>query len=195
MVRPSTSYWIPVAIQIEHEEPSVIEWQHFPTSSACPVVIRQVIEAFESVANEIDSDVSDGMSSDEVLSLIEPGLRRAGFEVETGKSKHQVIEVPVLFGRNDRVEKSFKADAVNWDAGVVVEVEAGRAVANNAFLKDLFEACMMHEVTGLLVAVRRTYRSGSSKSKDFERVLSFFETLYASGRLSLPLSSVVVLGY
>ena len=70
-------------------------------------------------------------------------------------------------------------------------MEAGQAVANNAFLKDLFQACMMHDVQYLAIAVRRMYIS----SPDFERVCSFFDTLYASRRLVLPLTGVLVLGY
>jgi hypothetical protein len=49
----------------------------------------------------------------------------------------QKIHVPVLFGANGKVEKSFDADAYSPKAGFVLEVEAGRAVANNQFLKDL----------------------------------------------------------
>jgi hypothetical protein len=73
----------------------------------------------------------------------------------------------------------------------VIEVEAGRAVTNYQFLKDLFQACMMHEVDFLVVAVRNTY----SKNKDFQNVINFFNTLYASERLVLPLEGVLIIGY
>jgi hypothetical protein len=51
--------------------------------------------------------------------------------------------------------------------------QAGRAVVNNQFLKDFFQACMMDEVEYLALAVRNLY----GKSNDFERVCVFFETL------------------
>jgi hypothetical protein len=69
--------------------------------------------------------------------------------------------------------------------------QAGRAVVNNQFLKDFFQACMMDEVEYLALAVRNLY----GKSNDFERVCVFFETLYASRRLELPLKGILVVGY
>ena len=74
---------------------------------------------------------------------------------------------------------------------VVLEVEAGRAVDNNQFLKDLFQACVMHEVKYLAVAVRKVYRG----AKNFETVCRFFDTLYASNRFALPLDGILVIGY
>ena len=91
------------------------------------------------------------------------------------------IVVPVLFGRKGKVLKCFHADAHAAGEGWVLEVEAGRAVDNNQFLKDIFQACMMHDVLHLAVAVRNKYR----KSHDFAKVESFLETLYISGRLQL----------
>ena len=98
---------------------------------------------------------------------------------------------------NGKVEKSFEADAYHGEQGYVLEVEAGRAVVNNQFLKDLFQACMMHEVRYLGIAVRNSYTSGVKKtvSKDFERVITFFDTLYASDRLKLPLEGILIIGY
>jgi hypothetical protein len=99
--------------------------------------------------------------------------------------------VPVLFGLNGKLEKSFEADAFNSTEGFVVEVEAGRGVTNYQFLKDLFQACMMHEVYYLAIAVRNIYR----KNKNFEVVHRFVDTLYASNRLQLPLKGVLIIGY
>ena len=109
----------------------------------------------------------------------------------TGKKTDDKIPIPVLFGMGGKVEKSFDADAYHAGERFVLEVEAGRAVANNQFLKDLFQACMMHDVDYLAVAVRNTYR----ERKDFERVMKFFDTLYACNRLSLPLKGILILGY
>jgi len=87
--------------------------------------------------------------------------------------------------------RSFDADAYNELEGFVIEVEAGRGVTNYQFLKDLFQACMMHEVSYLAIAVRNKYRN----SRDFEKVQTFFETLYASQRLTLPLKGILIIGY
>ena len=103
--------------------------------------------------------------------------------------------MPVLFGRNGKAEKAFDADAYHEETGFVVEVEAGRGVVNNQFLKDLFQACMMHDVNYLAVAIRNLYGGGGRSSKDFEVVVTFFDTLYASQRLQLPLRGVTIIGY
>jgi len=50
---------------------------------------------------------------------------------------------------------------------------------------------MMSDVKYAALAVRNTYK----KSSDFEIVVTFFETLYASNRLQLPLEGVLVIGY
>jgi len=55
----------------------------------------------------------------------------------------------------------------------VVEVEAGRGVINNQFLKDFFQACMMDEVEYLGIAVRNIYEAAGLKNSDFESVLRF----------------------
>lgn len=113
------------------------------------------------------------------------------YSVEKSKKESDKIKVPVLFGRNGRTELYFEADAYNSVLKTVIEVEAGRAVDNFQFLKDLFQASMMHDVEYLCIAVRNFYR----KQKDFAKVTQFFDTLYASNRLSLPLKGILIIGY
>jgi hypothetical protein len=150
----------------------------------------KVVDAFKSVAADIDSKVHKH-DSNQVLVKVAPGLRAVGFTVESGKKKVDKIPVPVLFGLNGKPEKSFDADAHNREEGFVVEVEAGRGVLNNQFLKDFFEACMMDETHYLALAVRNIYL----QNNDFEQVCIFFETLYASRRLEPPLKGILVIGY
>jgi hypothetical protein len=172
----------------------VIEWVHFPKSDDPPELVRGVVRTFEAIAPAIDS-ANHQLSSDEVLAAVAPGLQALGFLVERGKRKEEKVHVPVLFGRSGRVEKAFEADAYHSPEGFVVEVEAGRGVVNNQFLKDLFQACMMHDVNYLAIAIRNLYGGGGRSSKDFEAVVTFFETLYASDRLQLPLKGITVIGY
>lgn len=96
-----------------------------------------------------------------------------------------------MFGPNGKLEKYFDADGYNTETKTVIEVEAGRAVTNYQFLKDLFQTCMMFEVDFLIVAVRKSYRG----NPDFQNVITFFDTLYASGRLTLPLRGILIIGY
>ncbi len=131
-------------------------------------------------------------SSNEVLARrVEPHLTQVGFQVENGEKTDGPVLVPVLFGLGGKTEKYFHVDAFHEDEGFVVEVEAGRAVVNNQFLKDLFQACMMHEVYYVAIAVRNIHKG----ENDFEKVARFLDILYASDRLKLPLNGILLLGW
>ena len=86
---------------------------------------------------------------------------------------------------------AFDADAYKKESGYVIEVEAGRAVTNYQFLKDFYEACMMNDVNYCCIAVRNTYRS----SDDFEKVKRFFDAMYSSNRIAVPLDGLLIIGY
>lgn len=168
----------------------MLNWSFFPRSSRPTPLALAIVEAFTAIASEIDSDAHE-LKSNEVLAAVKPHLEPLGFAVEIGKSEEERIRVPVLFGRNGRLEKSFDADAYNEAAGFVIEVEAGRGVTNFQFLKDLFQASMMHNVEYLAIAVRNVYKG----KQDFDIVEKFFTTLYASQRLQLPLNGILIIGY
>ncbi|TRW22793.1 hypothetical protein FMM05_16175 [Flavobacterium zepuense] len=168
----------------------MIKYQFFPRSQGITPEIKSVVDCFELESNKIKSP-ENNLSSNQVLEIIRPHLEAINFTVESGKSKIQKISVPVLFGYNNNIDKSFNADAVSVDGKIVLEVEAGRALTNNQFLKDIFQACMMFEVEYLIIAVRNDYRGGD----DFQRIFSFIETLYISNRLKLPLKGILLIGY
>lgn len=170
---------------------TVINWVYFPKSSPPPEFGLHIVALFEEFAEGIDSRATASQHSDTVMARLRPGLEKLGFRVEKGKSAEDKIVVPVLFGRKGKIIKCFNADAHAASAGWVLEVEAGRAVDNNQFLKDVFQACMMHDVLHLAIAVRNIYRS----SDDFSKVESFLETMYVSGRLQLPLKGILLIGY
>ena len=81
----------------------------------------------------------------------------------------------------------------------MIEVEAGRAVINNQFLKDIFQACMMFEVEYLVIAVLNEYKFNSGGRQtvghDYQEIKTFLETLYVSNRLRLPLKGILLIGY
>ncbi|WP_396143715.1 hypothetical protein [Flavobacterium sp.] len=167
-----------------------IQWQFFPKSKIIPEHLKDVLEVFENNSNEISSDLFT-YSSNEVLEKVALPLEKINYKVEKSKKSNDKIKVPVLFGPNGKLEKYFDADGYNEKSKTVIEVEAGRGVTNYQFLKDLFQACMMHEVDYLVIAVRKTYK----KSQDFKKVITFFDTLYSSGRLRLPLEGILIIGY
>ena len=151
---------------------------------------EKVIECFKAVESDIDSTMNN-LVSNKVLAKVRPYLEKQGYRVEIGKSTEEKIDVPVLFGRDNIIDKCFYTDALSKDGRIVVEVEAGQATENHRFLKDIFEACMMFEVEYLVLAVRNIYRTHD----DFTRIYTFLETLYISGRLQLPLKGILLIGY
>ena len=113
--------------------------------------------------------------------------------------------------------KEFRVDAINIDDGIVIEIEAGRAVANYQFLKDMMECSMisaqaisngvniLYEVEGkaergkspklekslfLVIAVRNKYLT----SNDYKNVKRWLNTFAISG-LDLNLKGILLIGY
>lgn len=168
----------------------MISWQYFPKSNIIPNHLSEVISVFKDNEININSDNFE-YSSNVVLEFVTKGLEQLNYKVETGKKTNDKVQVPVLFGINGKLEKYFDADAYNISQKSIIEVEAGRAFTNYQFLKDLFQACMMYEVDFLTIAVRRTYLG----NPDFQKIITFFETLYASSRLKLPLKGILIIGY
>jgi len=168
----------------------MINYQLFPKSQQISSDLLAVVNVFQT-NDDIISSKTQELSSNEVLAVVADGLEKIGFTIEKSKRKADKIKIPVLFGRNGNLEKSFDADGVNLTTKTVIEVEAGRGVTNYQFLKDLFQACMMQEIDVLIIAIRNNYKGNS----DFETVVTFFNTLYVSGRLTLPLKRILIIGY
>lgn len=156
-------------------------WILFPNSLRPSDELRELASVFDRHMQEISSE-SHSLSSNEVLGMIANDLESQGYLVEKSKRAEDLIRMPVLFGEQGALEKEFYADAYHPEARIVLEVEAGRAVANNQFLKDLFEACMMEDSEYLCIAVRRQYTGGGVNSQDYDKVCTFLRTLYASNR-------------
>lgn len=168
----------------------MIKYQYYPKSNAIPEHLLEVVTVFSEKWNEIKSEEHQ-YNSNKVLDIVRNGLEDFGYIIEKSKKAEDKIKVPVLFGLNGKLEKYFDADGVNLQTKTVIEVEAGRAVTNYQFLKDLFQACMMSQIEYLVIAVRITYRN----NPDFQSVVAFFDTLYASARIQLPLHGILIIGY
>lgn len=167
----------------------MIDWKYYPQNAEPSTLLLNVVGCFEQLEAGVTSD-SHNFESNKVLGILRPRLVKLGFAVED-RPQREAIRVPVLFGRRGEWQKSFSVDAYHKRRKTVIEIEAGRAYLNFQFLKDVFEASVMHGVEYLVIAVRRTYLG----SKDYERVLDFMDTLYASGKLKIPLSGIMVIGY
>ena len=176
----------------------MIRYQFFPRSRGVTEEIQKVIDCFKAVETKIDSEQNE-LKSNAVLESVRPYLEKENYVVEKSKHKEAKIDVPVLFGNDNKIDKSFYADALSYDGRIVIEVEAGRAVKNNQFLKDIFQACMMFEVEYLVIAVLNEYKYNSGGRQtighDYQEIKTFLETLYVSNRLRLPLKGILLIGY
>lgn len=168
----------------------MINWMYFPENKKIEPHLEKIVDIFTLNSTAIDS-LNKKLESDEVLHIVSKGLEQEGYLVEKSKKQEEKIRVPVLFGNNGSINLAFEADAYSSEFHTVIEVEAGRAYTNYQFLKDFYEACMMHNVKYCCIAVRNIYRN----SKDFEKVCNYFHALYVSNRVQIPLEGILIIGY
>ena len=167
-----------------------MRWIFYPKTKPLPEFLRETVKIFESAHSEIDS-TNLKLKSDDVLSILTPRLESIGYKVEKSKKGSDKIRVSVLYGELGKEKLAFEADGYSKAHKTVVEVEAGRAVLNNQFLKDIFEASMMFDTDYLVLAVRK-YHSGKD---DFSAVRDFLEAIYLTNRVKLDLKGILLIGY
>ena len=168
----------------------MVDWKYYPTNIKIPEHMLKIVEVFECHESKISSDRYT-LESNSVLMEITKSLEKNGFQVELSKRKVDKIRVPVTYKERGEIDLAFDADAYHADNKTVLEVEAGRAVTNYQFLKDLFQSCMMVDVEYFCVSVRKIYKNRN----DYKKVVSFFDALYASNRIQLPLKGILIIGY
>lgn len=70
-----------------------------------------------SLHNELDSNT--------VLGIVSNGLISLGFEIERSKKREDKIQVPVLFGKNGKMEQSFDADGYHKEKRSSLRLKQG----------------------------------------------------------------------
>ena len=91
-----------------------LTYQHFPKSVGITEGIHRVIKCFEETYDQIKPP-ENKLQSDEILKKLRPHLERIEFKVEAGKKREKKIPVPVLFGLNNEVDRSFEVDGISND--------------------------------------------------------------------------------
>jgi len=175
-------------------------WDYFPRNVRPPEWVEPFVAQVRAVEVRISTvEQRTGLSSDDVLKELAPGLKQLGYAVETSRSATDRIRRPVLFGSNGRAEVSYHIDAFHDGYGIVVEVEAGRAAFNNATYRDIIRASLILDALYLVLLSPVTYRffnRGRLSSKAaYSDDLDLLSALYASQRLPLPLHGVLLVGY
>ena len=170
-------------------------WSYFPRNERHPAWVDDFVRVVNGVQDTISTvEVKTGLSSDDVLKELSPGLTALGYAVESGKTKAAKISRPVLFGENGVAEVSYEIDAFHDQLGVAVEVEAGRGAANNADYRDLVRTSLILDADFLAMLMPITYRSTTS-IQAYARARGQLDAIYASSRLKLPFRGVLLVGY
>jgi hypothetical protein len=175
-------------------------WQVFPRFKRTTPKLSEVVDAF--IKNESrfvetkkikkkTKQVYYSLESNEVVQLVRKELEQAGFRVEKSKKQADKIKLAVTYKENDAFGKTFEVDAYHIDERIIIEVEAGRAVSNNAAYLDFLKGCALQGVAHIVIAVRLEYKS----TADFDKVRETFDTIYASSRLQFPVDSLLLIGY
>jgi hypothetical protein len=170
-------------------------WSYFPRNERSPAWVDDFVRVVNAVEDTISTvEVKTGLSSDDVLKALSPGLLDLGYVVESGKTKAAKISRPVLFGENGVAEVSYEIDGFHDELGVAVEVEAGRGAANNADYRDLVRTSLILDADFLAMLMPITYRTTTS-IQAYARARHQLDAIYASSRLKLPFCGVLLVGY
>ena len=170
-------------------------WNYYPRNVRPPEWVNGLVATVAEMSGTISTvDQRTGLSSDDVLRELAPGLTSLGYVVESGKSKAAKIFRPVLFGDNGMPEVQYEIDAFHDDLGIAVEVEAGRGAANNADYRDIVRTSLILDANYLALLMPITYRSTTSVPAS-SRARQQLEAIYASNRLKLPFSGVLLVGF
>ena len=165
-----------------------------------------ILDIFKNKVKEIESinDNNYGKKSDAILKTIEKELLASGFIIETNKKNQVRIQLS-----QEKEVKEFRVDAINPKTGIIIEIEAGRAVSNYQFLKDMIECSMISskkliylnkEKTNisndlfLVIAVRNIYYFSGQKHNDYKTVKKWLKALDIS-KLNLKIKGILLIGY
>lgn len=173
-------------------------WKYYPLNSRPPEWVTEVINVVNRAELQISTVAAHtGLSSDDVLAALRPGLMDLGFAVESGKSAGQKVKRTVLYGENGRAEVNYDIDAFNDYLGAAVEVEAGRGAANNADYRDIVRTSLIVDAKFLILMQPYAYRSKpTAKPKAaYASSRAQLDAIYTSRRLTLPFEGVLLIGY
>ena len=174
-------------------------WAYFPSNVRPLPWATDIVAVTEAAGGAIDSSGDLRLRSDDVLAALAPGLCSLGYEVETSKAAAGRIRRPVLFGENGTATVTYEVDAVHDELGVVVEVEAGRGARSNAAYRDLVRTSLIVDAEFLALFLPVVYRVQSAGREvtvpAYREARDLLSAVYASQRLRLPFTGVLLVGY
>lgn len=183
--------------------PEYPSWSYYPRNEHAPEWVVGFVNVVRSSQTQLDTrsapGAQAGLTSDEVLRVMRPGLETLGYSVESGKRAAEKISRPVLFGDEGKPAVKYELDAFHEGLGIAVEVEAGRGAANNADYRDIIRTSLIldAEYLALAMPLNYRYRSGGHRHVTHAYLNSRgrLDAIYSSQRLQLPFRGVLLLGY
>lgn len=174
-------------------------WTYYPSRERPPEWVDKFVHVVGEISEQVDSRKISGQTSDGVLAKLRPGLEALGYRVEKGKHKDERIRLPVLFGEQGVARVSYEVDAVDDELGVLVEIEAGRGARGNAVYRDLVRTSLIVDANFLVLGVMAEYRHKSGgrniSVQSYSEAKNQLDAIYASERLRLPFSGLLLFGY
>lgn len=175
-------------------------WTYFPSNTLPPAWVDPLVKVVQAQEHDISTlDRRTGLTSDDVLRRLAPGMKALNYTVEDGKSRVGKVRRPVLFGENGQPTVTYEVDAAHADDGIVVEVEAGRGARGNAEYRDLVRTSLILDADYLVLMLPHTYRfkSGTREGSEYayRNTRDLLSAIYASQRLRLPFLGVLLIGY
>lgn len=165
----------------------LINSKYYPINGKRTKTSNLIETIFDNAYSQISTPLHH-LKSNQVLSVVRPDLINNGFKVE-----RPTIPLKASTGLK------FNADAFLESEGYLIEVEAGRAIENNQFLKDLIEACVVDEVEYLCIAVPNCYEYNSNEkkinNKVFEKVCDYMDAIYDSKLVDCHVKGILIIGY
>jgi hypothetical protein len=171
-------------------------WIYYPTSTAPPPWVGDLVDVVRTARPEIESATHSGLTSDSVLVRLRPGLELLGYTVEASKRRADKVRRPVLFGESGNERVAYEVDAVHDELGVLLEVEAGRGAMGNAVYRDLIRTSLIVGARFLALGVMVEYRySKAGLTQSYRDARDLLDAVYASGRLQFPFEGILLFGY
>lgn len=175
----------------------MINYFYFKKKEELPKELKASIEIFKKNYKKINSEGEDtwNYNSDKVLNIVSKDFIESGFKIELNKKNK--ISIEVKYKEQDKI-KYFDVDGYNSKDKIILEIEAGRAYANNQFLKDIFEASVMENIDYLILAVKNVYTFGKktkTNSFDYKKIYNWLDILYSSKKIKLDLKGILLIGF
>jgi hypothetical protein len=175
-------------------------WSYFPRNVRPPAWATSFVEVVQAAEAKISTvKCRTGLTSDDVLTELRPRLIALGYVVENGRTAAGKIFRPVLYGECGTPQVSYEIDAFHDDLGIAVEVEAGRGAAGNADYRDIVRTSLILDAQNMVLLMPFRYRK-TVKQREvvilaYDHTRGQLSAIYASQRLRLPFSGVLLIGY